>query len=92
MESLQQCEVPLCFESDNTTALKIIGDGYSSKLSSVSRSIRLTISTLHDLVHDGANSARYVPTEKNVADILSKAFTSSFPPCLADIMDVDLGV
>ena len=86
MEDLQQVEVPIVFESDSTTALKILQDGYSAKLSSQSRSIRLTISTLNHLIHQGANSARYVSTNKNTADVVSKGFITSFPPCIFDFM------
>jgi len=86
MEDLQQVEVPLCFESDSTTALKIIQDGYSAKLSSLSRSIRLTISVLHAIVFSGANSARYINTVENTADIVSKGFVTTFPPCISQVM------
>ena len=86
MEDLQRVEVPIVFESDSQTSLKIIQDGYSSKLSTVSRSIRLTISTLHQLLHTGANSARYVDTTRNCADIVSKGFVNRFPDCIFDVM------
>ena len=85
-EDLQRVEVPIKFESDSTTALKIIQDGYSAKLSSLSRSIRLTVSTLHQILFTGANSAAYISTDKNTSDIVSKGFVNRFPDCIYDVM------
>ena len=58
---------------DNMATIQAIKRGYSQKLAHLTKALALRISFLGDMVQQELIDLQFVPTDKNVADFMTKA-------------------
>ena len=64
--------VPLTVHEDNQACIKVVQKGYSSKLRHLTRTHKIDLSSLKELLDDGTYSMQYINTEDQAADIFTK--------------------
>ncbi len=69
-------DVRLTLQGDNTATIAIIKSGKSPTLRHISRTHRVNLRWLHDVLCSGAYGIEYVKTDLQAADIFTKPFTN----------------
>ena len=83
MEKVLGREVTLQCHQDNSAVIQIVPAGYSPKLRHVSKTHRIDLSSLYAVFQDPNVRLSYINTEKQCADIFTKALVpSKFPAAL----------
>ena len=83
MEKVLNREVTMQCHQDNSAVIQIVHAGYSPKLRHVSKTHRIDLSSLYEVFEDPYMRLTYINTEKQCADIFTKALTpAKFPAAL----------
>ena len=76
-------EVDLHCYQDNSAVIQIVQSGYSPKLRHVSKTHRINLSSLYEVFEDPHTNLGYIATDKQCADVFTKALTPvKFPAAL----------
>ena len=76
-------EVELHCYQDNSAVIQIVQRGYSAKLRHVSKTHRINLSSLYEAFEDPRTHLGYIATDKQCADIFTKALQPvKFPAAL----------
>ncbi|CAE7259976.1 unnamed protein product [Symbiodinium sp. CCMP2592] len=76
-------EVDLYCYQDNSAVIQIVQSGYSAKLRHVSKTHRINLSSLYEVFEDPHTNLGYIATDKQCADIFTKALPPvKFPAAL----------
>ena len=65
-------KIPLVIKEDNEAAIKVIRKGFSPKLRSLSRTHRVNIGALHEIIGHDDVRIEHVVTKEQAADIFTK--------------------
>jgi hypothetical protein len=76
-EQIFEKEVQLQCHQDNSAVIQIVEAGYSPKLRHVSKTHRINLSSLYEVFEDPSVRLTYISTDKQCADI----FTKALAPC-----------
>ena len=83
MEKVFGREVLLQCHQDNSAVIQIVHAGYSPKLRHVSKTHRIDLSSLYEVYEDPYVRLTYINTDKQRADIFTKALApAKFPAAL----------
>ena len=83
MEKVLGREVTLQCHQDNSAVIQIVHAEYSPKLRRVSKTHRIDLSSLYQVLEDPFVRVTYINTDKQCADIFTKALSpSKFPAAL----------
>ena len=72
-ECLLDRPVRLSIQEDNQATIRVVLKGFSPKLRHISRTHKVNISSVHEIVQDDNISVDYCETDKQAADIFTKA-------------------
>ena len=73
-ETVLQRKLSIVFREDNDAAIKIIKNGYSSALRHMGRTHKVNVAWIHEVVQTGCIRLLYVKSQRQCADIFTKAF------------------
>ena len=73
-ETILQRKLKIVFREDNEAAIKIVNSGYSSALRHMARTHKVNIAWIHEVMTSGHFQLLYVKSQRQCADIFTKAF------------------
>jgi hypothetical protein len=72
-ETVLQRPVDLIIHEDNQATIQVVERGYSSKLRHITRTHKVNLGSLSEVLQDKGIKIQYVETTKQAADIFTKA-------------------
>jgi len=72
-ETVLEHQVDLIIQEDNQATIKVVENGYSSKLRHISRNHKVNLGSLSEILQQRGMKLQYVETDKQAADIFTKA-------------------
>lgn len=71
-QTLTNTKTPLVIKEDNEATIKIINKGFSPKLRSLTRTHRVNLGAIHEMIQKDDIKLEYIETDKQAADIFTK--------------------
>ena len=87
-EQIFEKEVQLQCHQDNSAVIQIVEAGYSPKLRHVSKTHRINLSSLYEVFEDPSVRLTYISTDKQCADIFTKALAPCKFPHALDLLQM----
>ena len=72
-DTLLQRPVSLVIHEDNQAPIMVVERGYSSKLRHITRTHKVNLGCLQEVLQDNNITLQYIKTDEQVADIFTKA-------------------